>query len=178
MSVNFWKNTPIPENSIDKIKILVWDIITAKIFLDPFFEKYYHNFIDISWNFNMSMLMNCIWEVEKKLMWNNYKIRYSNFEKYIGIISVILQWNENILNELKESIIWDLETILWDNLTSQIENFKNSFTISTVKSGIHSFIEQQFQELQSEIWKWKLSNIRNEFIKKIAKALEKKDETK
>ncbi len=174
MPVISWNHPPYDSNNIDTIKILVWNIITAKIFLDPFFEKYYHNFLNNDSSFNMDVFTNSIWEVGKKFTGNNYKIRYTNFEKYIGVISLILRGNEHILKELKESIIWDLEAILWENLTTEIENFKNITTITRVKNGIHTFVEKEFQILQELVMTAKLNNIRNDFIDKIAQVLKKR----
>lgn len=173
MSIESWVNPQNENNDIQKIKTYVWNIITAKIFLDNFFEKYYHNFIDENGNFCQTTFQKCIEIVEKRFAGDNYKIRYSNFEKYSRIITSILQGSENSFPELKESIICDLDAILWENLTTKIENFKNKKTISTVQIWIQSFVEKEFHTLEMMILDAKLSTIRNDFIDKIAQVLKK-----
>lgn len=173
MSIESWVNPQNENNDIQKIKTYVWNIITAKIFLDNFFEKYYHNFIDENGNFCQTTFQKCIEIVEKRFAGDNYKIRYSNFEKYSRIITSILQGSENSFPELKESIICDLDAILWENLTTKIENFKNKKTISTVEIWIQQFVEKQTSILQKSIIQLQILNIKNDFILKVAKAIEK-----
>lgn len=173
MWIESWKSSPNQNTDIQKVKTYVWNIITAKIFLDHFFEKYYHNFIDENEDFYEPTFQKCIEIVEKRFAGDNYKIRYSNFEKYSRIITSILQWVENTFPELKESIIWDLDAILWENLTTKIENFKNKKTISTVEIWIQQFVEKQTSILQKSIIQLQILNIKNDFILKVAKAIEK-----
>lgn len=174
MWIESWINPQNENNDIQKIKTYVWNIITAKIFLDNFFEKYYHNFIDENGNFCQTTFQKCIEIVEKRFAGDNYKIRYSNFEKYSRIITSILQGVENSFPELKESIICDLDAILWENLTTKIENFKNKKTISTVQTWIQSFVEKQTATLQKNITQLQILDIKNDFVVKVAKAIEKK----
>lgn len=174
MWIESWVNRQNENNDIQKIKTYVWNVITAKIFLDNFFEKYYHNFIDENGTFCQTTFQKCIEIVEKRFAGDNYKIRYSNFEKYSRIITSILQGSENSFPELKESIICDLDAILWENLTTKIENFKNKKTISTVQTWIQSFVEKQTATLQKNITQLQILDIKNDFVVKVAKAIEKK----
>lgn len=156
-----------------RIKVIVGQIIIGKIFLDSYFEKYYNNFI-AHWIFDSQKFLKCVWKIDLMLDGENYKIRYENFENDIMIIMSIIQGNKDILDDLKESIIWDLHFILWNDFVSDLEIIRQPQMIQKVKEWILCFLDLQYKKLQSSIIQSHISKTKTDFIRKIERALKQK----
>lgn len=156
-----------------RIKVRIWQIITAKIFLDPAFEKYYDFFLKDN-HFHTTAFIECIWKIDLMLNEDNYRVRYSRFEEKVDHIISILQGNANILQDLKNAILWDRLFLLWRNLQANIEIIKDINKINEVKTGIQFFIDVEFWALKWDIANLKVSHTTWIFAKKIKEALESK----
>lgn len=156
-----------------RIKVRIWQIITAKIFLDPAFEKFYDFFLKDN-NFHTSAFLECIWKIDLMLNEDNYRVRYSRFEEKVDHIISILHGNENILHDLKTAILWDRLFLLWRDLKANIDILKDEKKIQEVKIGIQFFIDTEFAALKWELTNLKISRTTGIFAKKVKHALKQK----
>lgn len=177
-----WINKlPSPRENIDDdfiIKEFIWKIITAKIFLYVYFEKFYPKFLTCENGtclFDAQAFHQCIMKIQEKLKWENYKIRYSSFEEKIEIIISILEGKETVLNELKESIQFDLAASLWEDIKPQINFFQDKANLSITKNWIIAYINTQMKNLETTLSVIKVEKTMSEFVRRIQQVIAKKD---
>ncbi len=173
--INFNKDY---NNSIElKVKVIIWHILIANIFLDSYFEKYYINFIKNGY-FDLQSFVKSTWYIDLMLYWDNYTDRYSWFDSLQDSLGELLTGN-SILSTLRESIIWDI--ILVIGKTDFEENFilvpydlkiiDDNDSIEKVKHWIYNFVQNQTFELKNIVFWWEMQGIKNTFLEKIQQIL-------
>lgn len=169
------------KNNIDfQIKVIIWHILTTKVFLDEFFEKYYINFIK-NWVFDHEAFMKSIGYIDLMFNGDNYTDRYSLFEKNEDIITQLLLSDHKISQTLKQSIIWDIIHIigktdeLWilELYPYDLEIIEDIESLKIVRKGMNDFIKAQIWELNKILTDVEINQSRSSFTKKVKEILKK-----
>ncbi len=155
-------------------KVAIWHILIAKVFLDVYFEKYYINFVN-NGEFDENAFLKSVWYIDIMLNGENYTDRYTSFEDMQDVIVEILAENEKIPLNLRQSIISDLNNIIWkkDEYGNEIAapyslNFeKNKLLNQKVKKAIEDFLESEKIKLRNLLIKW----VRSSFLRKVKAVL-------
>lgn len=155
-------------------KVAIWHILIAKVFLDVYFEKYYINFVN-NGEFDENAFLKSVWYIDIMLNGENYTDRYTSFEDIQDVIVEILAKNEKIPLNLRQSIISDLNNIIWkkDEYGNEIAapyslNFeKNKLLNQKVKKAIEDFLESEKIKLRNLLIKW----VRSSFLRKVKAVL-------
>lgn len=163
------------QNDIEfKIKVIIGHILVSKVFLDPYFEKYYINFLWDS-QFSQENFRKSIWYIDMMFYGDNYKDRYSLFESRQDTIINLLLSQDEISQSIKESLIWDIINIIakkderGNNILTpyDLDFLDDEPSIKLVRRGINSFIWLQMAELKSLLYSLKSSTIKSDLIKKM-----------
>lgn len=169
------------KNNIDfQIKVIIWHILTTKVFLDEYFEKYYVNFIKDG-EFDSKAFMKSIGYIDLMFNGDNYTDRYSLFEKNEDLITQLLLSEHHISQTLKESIIWDIIHIIGktDELgvlelyPYDLDIIEDEASLKIVRKGMNDFIKNQIWELNTILTGIEINQVRSSFIKKIKEILKK-----
>lgn len=164
----------LKNNDTFKVKVAIWHVLIAKVFLDVYFEKYYINFIK-DWKFDKNAFLWSVWYIDIMLNWENYTDRYKSFEDMQDLIVEFLVESDKIPLTLRQSIISDLNNIIWkkDEYGNEIAapyslNFeKNKLLNQKVKKAIEDFLESEKIKLRNLLIKW----VRSSFLRKVKAVL-------
>lgn len=166
-------------NNIDfKAKVLIWHLLIAKVFLDIYFEKYYINFIKDA-KFDEKKFLSCVWYIDLMLNWENYTDRYCLFEENQDLIIDVIKNKEIIPLSLRQSIISDLNNIIWEkdenwlliSAPYSLDFLKNEENNKIVKNWINDFFENEFKNLKKVLTSMEIDSIKNWFLARIKEIL-------
>ena len=167
-------------NEIFSINNSIWKILIATSFLNISFEKFYKNFIKNN-DFEINNFEKSIEYVLNLIWWENYKFRLSNLDKYEKTILNILNWNLISCNELNESMLADIVSIIWkkddfwllDLDISDIDFIDEVEQKQIVKNGIIQYIKNQKTSIKQAVFSKNFTEIQNDLHKKIKEVLSK-----
>lgn len=154
------------EKNIDfRLKVIVWHILLSKILLHQSLDNYLSNFFR-DWEFDSEKFMNFVWNVDLKLDWDNYKVRYSSFEQIENLQNLLWE-NKLILSSLKDSIVLDFSWLIW------IVSYSTDFERNKWKviEWIERFLDNQYGELKKVVWEIQSKETVSDFESQILKIL-------
>lgn len=165
-------------NDSFKAKVAIWHILIAKVFLDIYFEKYYINFVNDG-EFDQDAFLKSVWYIDIMLNWDNYTDRYASFEDIQDNIVELLTKNEKIPLTLRQSIISDLDNIIWkkddywnDIIAPYSLDFEKNKNINQkVKESIENFLEKELNNLKKVLAKIEIKDVKSWFLLKIKEIL-------
>lgn len=136
-----------------QLKVIVWHILIAKIFSQTSFEKFYVNFFDGE-KFSLNKFIEIISDLDLKLNWDNFLVKYNNFDN--------IDWWEELLWENNSEVLQSLNDSIYDYFNDTLSDEEiNQEQIQIVKWKLALFLSEQYKKISwfatyEAIWKFQI----------------------